>query len=117
MVYTPDPLVCVGVFTAVAVFSAVTFAPTTTAPLGSVTWPVIAPVTVWPNPNDVHRIATTEQASQNCNQHRNLFDIISGVLGSQRRHLHSWSENVGHSSWTVKRNMIALLSNDHLHWI
>src|SRR5260370_20300510 len=86
MVYTPDPLVCVGVFTAVAVFSAVTWAPTTTAPLGSVTWPVIAPVTVWPNADDIHRSATTEQASQDCVFVLVILSvIISGLLGAPAR--------------------------------
>src|SRR5258705_5984471 len=78
----PDPLVCVGVFTAVAVFSAVTLAPTTTAPLGSITWPVIAPVTVWPNADDRHSGATTEQASQNCNQYCILFVVMFGLITS-----------------------------------
>src|SRR5882762_3900919 len=88
----PDPLVCVGVFTAVAVFSAVTWAPTTTAPLESVTWPVIAPVTVWPNANDVDRRATSPLVNQNCNQDCILFVIIfviiSGLLISGLPRLH-----------------------------
>src|SRR5882762_4073794 len=88
----PDPLVCVGVFTAVAVFSAVTWAPTTTAPLESVTWPVIAPVTVWAEAVDIYRSATTELASQNCKRDCILFVIIfviiSGLLISGLPRLH-----------------------------
>src|SRR5258708_27098997 len=75
----PDRLVCVGVFTAVAVFSAVTFAPTTTAPLESVTWPVIAPVTVWPKADDMHIRTTVKQAKLNCNQDCILL-LIWGLL-------------------------------------
>ena len=48
IVYAPEAFVCAVVFTPVAVFSAVTLAPTTTAPLGSVTTPVMDPVTVCP---------------------------------------------------------------------
>jgi hypothetical protein len=41
----------------------------------------MAPVTVWPNADDVHRRAITEQANQNCDQHCILFlIIISGLL-------------------------------------
>jgi hypothetical protein len=46
MVYNPAEFVVAVVFTAVATFSAVTIAPETRAPLGSVTCPVIDPVTV-----------------------------------------------------------------------
>src|SRR5579872_6132121 len=46
MLYTPTAFVFPVVLTPVAVFSAVTVAPETTAPLGSVTSPVIDPVTV-----------------------------------------------------------------------
>src|SRR5271157_2414119 len=55
MVYTPAPFVCTDVITEVAVFSAVTLAPDTTAPLGSITTPVMAPVTVCPSAKGRHR--------------------------------------------------------------
>src|SRR6267142_4697411 len=108
----PDPLVCVGVFTAVAVFSAVTWAPTTTAPLESITWPVIAPVTVWPEAGDVHRSATTEQANQNCKQDCVFVVVISSLIrvswAPRRGRLRSWSENIGDFKLQVKRKVIDL---------
>ena len=60
MVYTPDPLVCVIVFTEVAAFCAVTLAPTTTAPLGSFTWPVMEPLTVCPSAEDKQSKAVSQ---------------------------------------------------------
>src|ERR1700685_3190553 len=58
MVYTPDALVRSEVFTAVRVFSAVTCAPTITAPLGSTTPPVIDPVTVCGHADEPNKTAS-----------------------------------------------------------
>src|SRR5580692_9658980 len=64
IVYAPDAFVCVAVFTEVPTFTAVTFAPTMTAPLGSVTWPVMDPVTVWPRAADVKKKAASENPTK-----------------------------------------------------
>src|ERR1700678_4158788 len=55
MEYSPAPLVLVRVATADAVLVAVTVAPVTIAPLGSVTVPRTVPVTVCPIPCRVRR--------------------------------------------------------------
>src|SRR5215469_16187472 len=73
MVYAPVPLVCVVVATPVAVFWAVTVAPTTTAPLGSVTTPVIDPVTVCPTAD----VSVITQAIQQADRQRDRFLFIS----------------------------------------
>jgi hypothetical protein len=54
----------VEVFTEVAVFSAITFAPEITAPLGSVTWPVMELVTVCPNADDKHKRTASEHPAK-----------------------------------------------------
>src|SRR5580692_4944762 len=65
IVYTPSAFVLAEVFTAVAMFSAVTFAPATRAPLWSATSPVIEPVTVCANADDrQNRVAQTYPGRQ-----------------------------------------------------
>src|SRR6202051_2971346 len=64
MVYTPDAYVSVEVFTEVAAVSAITFAPVITAPLGSVTWPVMEPVTVCPNADDKNKRTASEHPAR-----------------------------------------------------
>jgi hypothetical protein len=62
MLYRPSLFVVVDVGTWVATFVAVTWTPTTTAPLGSVTRPLMLPVMVWPNA--IPQRAINEKASE-----------------------------------------------------
>src|ERR1700680_3804723 len=71
MVYTPDALLRSEAFTEVAVFSAVTFAPTITAPVGSATAPVIEPVTVCGHADEPNKAASNHPTRK-----RNRFVLI-----------------------------------------
>jgi hypothetical protein len=76
MEYTPEALVCAVVLTEVAVFSAVTVAPEMTAPLGSVTSPVIVPVTVCPKAGDRENKAKRQTPTR----HRNVVVLMEFPL-------------------------------------
>jgi hypothetical protein len=72
IVYAPLPLLTAVVLIPVATLVAVTVAPTTTAPLGSVTSPVIEPVTVCPSAEAAH----SKASRQHPNRARSEFALI-----------------------------------------
>src|SRR5690349_17272588 len=80
IVYTPDPLVLADVCTPVAVFSAVTVAPETKAPLGSVIWPVIDPVTVWPKAKAADNTATNRYPAKERSAWCVFMEILTWIV-------------------------------------
>ena len=81
IVYTPAALVVADVLTPVAAFSAVIVAPTTTAPLGSVTRPVMEPVTVCPSADHTQNRARVQNAAKWRNEFLLINVLFSMLFG------------------------------------
>src|ERR1700722_12855857 len=137
IVYAPDAFVCVAVFTEVPTFTAVTFAPTMTAPLGSVTWPVMDPVTVWPRAADVKKKVASENPTtwrSSCllirsSIHFKLVRVLTLVIDSCARWIRipsfffaprgfrpegPYQEESGSRMAVVKKNLIESARNDQI---
>ncbi len=105
MLYTPAPLVVVGIATPVAVFVAVTVAPATTAPCESVTVPVMFARPDWANTpgvpimrNNAAIASIAVKLLVNSWFHRTFFVVVAisskpfrarGFPGRRRLHVHS----------------------------